>query len=371
MRYLDAREPKGFFSDLLPGDFEGAFEWVPNSTRPFLAIKEFNNLNQTNISNVCISSFADEIISINDNGGKGGFDFQKAKVFNRSIPGAYAVSPPNDGIVKVVGPAWRIALLAKRYTDVLLVDVNHWPEGIDADPTTVEGRAAWYSFAFTLRMAAAVELDIDTLELDAGFQVKNREGSPVGLAFICDKLENGAGYSSWLGRNNNFNRLLRQGLVTEQNSMASQWMENSHRNACDTSCNLCLRDYYNSMYHGLLDWKLGLDMMRLGSDQSVSIDIKSHWEGYANPWITLTTGDASRIAVTMKNLGYQSPLIIESLNVYIHRSRPHVWIERHPLWTDEHPVYSAVFNEVRSKYKKHTIKAMNPFIALRRPADFV
>lgn len=371
MRCLDAREPKGFFSDLNPDDFEGAFEWVPRSTRPFLAIKA-DSPNPINIDNTCVSSFADEIISINDDAGKGGFDFQQAKVHNRLISGAYAVSPDNDHSVKVDGPAWRIALLAKRYTDVLLVDLNHWPEGIFADPTTVEGRAAWYSFAFTLRMAAAVELDIDTTELDAGFQVKNREGLPVGLAFLCDKLENGAGYSSWLGSETNFRKLLQQGSVTKPDSMASQWLKHTHMSACDTSCNLCLRDFYNSMYHGLLDWKLGLDMLHLASDQNVCIDLISSWGSYDNPWTNLLSGDKSRIAVTMQNLGYKPPETIGGLNVYIHRSRPQAWIERHPLWTDEHAVYRTVFSEVSNKYgSKHTIKPMNPFMAIRRPADYV
>ncbi|ABI67646.1 putative helicase [Syntrophomonas wolfei subsp. wolfei str. Goettingen G311] len=370
MRRLDAREPKGFFSDLTPGDFEGVFEWVPNSTRPFLAIKA-DNPHPIHVNNVCISSFADEIISINDDGGKGGFDFQQAKVHNRSIPGAYAVSPASDLFIKVNGPAWRIALLAKRYTDVLLVDLNHWPEGIFADPTTVEGRAAWYSFAFTLRMAAAVELDIDTTELDAGFQVKNREGFPVGLAFLCDKLENGAGYSRWLGSETSFHKLLRQGFLTEPSSMATHWMEHKHKSACDTSCNLCLRDFYNSMYHGLLDWKLGLDMLHLASDQNTSIDLTSSWGNYDNPWTSLVNGDTSKIAVTMQNLGYQPPTNIEGLNVYIHRSRPQVWVERHPLWTDSHSVYQTVYYEISSKYRQHTIKPMNPFMAIRRPADFV
>ena len=32
LRYVDAREPKGFFSDLDAEDFDGQFEWTPRST---------------------------------------------------------------------------------------------------------------------------------------------------------------------------------------------------------------------------------------------------------------------------------------------------------------------------------------------------
>jgi hypothetical protein len=34
---------------------------------------------------------------------------------------------------------------------------------------------------------------------------------------------------------------------------------------CDTSCNLCVRDFYDMPYHGVLDWRLGLDMVRLAA----------------------------------------------------------------------------------------------------------
>lgn len=202
MRCLDAREPRGFISTLSPKDFEGSFDWSPRSSRPFLGIKDIN-AQQKQVNNVCISSFADEIISINDNGGKGGFDLQKAKVFDNNYSGVYAED--NDGQnVTVGGPSFRIALLAKRHTDILLVDIDNWPQGVFANPTTVEGRSAWYSFAFTLRMASAALLDVDASELDAGFRVTNKHGIPSGSAFLCDKLENGAGYSSWLGQEENF-----------------------------------------------------------------------------------------------------------------------------------------------------------------------
>ena len=36
LRPIDAREPKGFFTDQQPTDFDGAFEWNPRATRPTL-----------------------------------------------------------------------------------------------------------------------------------------------------------------------------------------------------------------------------------------------------------------------------------------------------------------------------------------------
>jgi DEAD/DEAH box helicase domain-containing protein len=369
MRCLDAREPKGFISTLAPKDFEGSFDWTPRSSRPFLGIKDIN-AQQSQVNNTRIARFADEIISINDDGGKGGFDFQKAKVYGKTHPGVYAVD--NDGqFVTVGGLSYRIALLARRHTDILLVDFGSWPQGVFANPTTVEGRAAWYSFAFTLRMASAALLDIDTSELDAGFRVTNKNGIPAGSAFLCDKLENGAGYSSWLGQEKNFRNLLEQITTDDPTSIYSRWLNKEHSHTCDTSCNLCLRDFYNSMYHGLLDWRLGLDMIRVASDQNINVDLTSNWGHQENPWQHVIEGTSSRIAITMKNLGYKTPVNVEGQTVYIHNKRPQILIERHPLWTDEHPVYQNIVKLVREEYPKHMINPMNPFVAIRRPADYV
>lgn len=70
LRCLDAREPKGFFTDLQPEDFDGQFEWQPRSTRPSLSVKAASP--HSPILNASVSAFNNEIISINDNGGAGG-----------------------------------------------------------------------------------------------------------------------------------------------------------------------------------------------------------------------------------------------------------------------------------------------------------
>ena len=189
LRPIDAREPKGFFTDLVPEDFEGSFEWTPRSTRPTLSLKSQGTQPQP-IGNTNVSAFEDEIISVNDNGGTGGFDFRSSTtVSGQYYPGAYTVAPRNDSPISVAGATYRIALLSRSRTDILLVDIQKWPEEVFADPIQVGGRAAWYSLAFFLRTAAAAELDVDPTELDAGFRAINQNGIPIGQAFLSDKLE--------------------------------------------------------------------------------------------------------------------------------------------------------------------------------------
>ena len=167
MYVIDAREPKDFVTDLRPEDFEGQFEWTPRSTKPSISFDTDAALN--GVGNAEIGYLYNFISSINDNNGTGGFDFHRATIFDRDI---YAVRPEDENsLIKIIDQSSsRIALLSKRMTDILLVGIKKWPQGVFADPKTIEGRAAWYSFAFWLGIAAGAHLDVDSQELQAGFR---------------------------------------------------------------------------------------------------------------------------------------------------------------------------------------------------------
>lgn len=377
LRYLDAREPKGFFSDLTPEDFDGQFEWTPRSTRPSLSINSdtANNTQPSLIANALVSSFNENIISVNDNGGQGGFDFhERVSVYGQQKNGAYAIAINNpNSPVKPSGKCYRIALLSKRKTDILLVNLNQWQLGIFASPTTIEGRAAWYSFVFWLRVAAGAMLDIDPQELQAGIRTaQDSSGRVIGQGFLCDQLENGAGYCRYLAQLQQFQQLLSEADFTRQNSIAWKWLAQGHKDDCDTSCNMCLRDYRNLPYHGLLDWRLALDMARLMFDASATIDLQTLWGNYPNPWSRLIQGANSPINSLLKPLGYDTPQPFGSLIGFIHqgRNRRQILILRHPLWTDEHPEWIKAVAIAQSQYSGYIVNSANPFILLRRPAEY-
>jgi hypothetical protein len=370
LRTVDAREPKGFFTNLQPEDYDGQFEWQPRSTRPSLSI-DANVAAPASILNASVSAFNDNIISVNDNGGEGGFDFQQATVFGNNKPGAYAVPPDSNSQVGTTGSAYRVALLSRRKTDILLVNIEQWPNGVFADPTTVVGRAAWYSFAFWLRIAAANHLDVDAQELQAGFRSLGENGRVIGQAFLSDKLENGAGYCRFLAQPNQFQELMAQANPHNSNSIARQWLNrHTHSNQCDTSCNLCLRDYQNLAYHGLLDWRLALDMARLVLDAASVVDINSPWGNSPNPWLNLVQGS---IPATLQQLGYREPVQFGTLVGYVHQNsrRRTIRILRHPLWNDTHPEWIAGVTAARSQYPGYQVDSANPFMVLRRPGDCV
>ncbi len=366
LRCLDAREPKGFFTDLQPEDYDGQFEWQPRSTRPSLSIPkpEAELPDFETVCNARVASWNDHIISVNDNGGEGGFEFQQASIYGKERNGAYAVSTSKDP-VSTTGSKYRIALLSRRKTDILLVNLAHWPAGIAANPTTLEGRAAWYSLAFWLRQAAGALLDIDPQELQASFRSLSEEGHAIGEAFLGDQLENGAGYCRFLAQPEEFEKLLQQANPLVNNSIAHQWL-NQHRDECDTSCNLCLRDYHNLAYHGLLDWRLALDMARLLIATDNVPDLHSPWGTLPNPWTTLVE---ERLPKTLKGLGYTpQEETFGSLQGY--QRKQQILLMRHPLWQDNHPAWVDAVQIAREKYPAYEIQTGNPWLLLRRPGEY-
>ena len=373
LRCLDAREPTGFFTNLQPEDFDGQFEWRPNATRPSLSVNaQVGNVQRT--LNASVSAFNDHIISVNDNGGNGGFDFQNALIYGKPKPGAYAVSSDKNSPVTTSGTAYRVALLSRRKTDILLVNIEQWPTGIFADPTTVIGRAAWYSFAFWLRVAAATQLDVDAMELQAGFRSLEQNESVIGQAFLCDHLENGAGYCRFLEKPKEFKKLMDLANPNILSSIASKWINQPHGNVCDTSCNLCLRDYQNLAYHGLLDWRLALDMAQLVLSASSTIDLNSPNGSIPNPWSELYQGMNAPIPATLQRLGYGLPTQFGTLTGYVHQNqkRQTILILRHPLWQDDHPewIASEANAKAQTPYHDYEVKPANPFLILRRPGDY-
>jgi len=259
-------------------DFDGYFEWTPRASRPKMGAT-LQPL--TPRANFGVWSGQETIFVINDNDGTC-FDFVKLSPGETWVTRqALAQIDINNPQINVAAGQDRRALASIKPTDVMVLGVRTWPAGIIQTPLDVNGRAALYSLGFMMRRVAAVRLDIDERELKVGLRIiQDANGQIRGEIFMSDSLENGAGYSSYLGTPAAAEDLLRFLIGQGDTAFYAPLVAPSHEGICQTSCPDCVRDFSNLAFHNILDWRLGLDLARLALDSNAQLDFNiPYWQG--------------------------------------------------------------------------------------------
>ena len=300
-RLAELTEPPGFstwWAISNHSEFRGGFEFTPRALRARMGAGLNNYSPHKNFS---IDRGSARIYRINDNDGCD-FEFRKLATSHfwmiegafdsalRDLPAAEQRRIQRPSFDSAT-PRVRRALAAISNTDVMAAGINDVSVGLCLNPSKPEARAAWYSFGFLVRRAAAVSLDVNESELDLGIQpiadLSTPFAPPTARIFISDSLENGAGYSTFLGDPIRFEELLRYVLgqvrpswtrSTPPDSFHRPLVTPPHSHDCVNSCHRCLREFGNMAYHPILDWRLGLDMAQLALDPNARIDLTtSHW----------------------------------------------------------------------------------------------
>jgi hypothetical protein len=221
---------------------------------------------------------ADFLYVLNDNSGAG---FRLAPAANRRVNGWFSVDLKESRARQYRIPELRtdaavtVALGSRFRTDTLLLSPVEVPSELLLDPSRlmsgVAARAALYSAGFLVREAAARQLDVQGRELRVGVWCEPRLGEAArGWIFLADALENGAGYCTHLGSEDQLVEL----LGSTRAYLAE--LEDERRHRCDSSCYGCLRAYENQAYHALLDWRLARDWIDLVRGHDLDA---TRWEG--------------------------------------------------------------------------------------------
>jgi hypothetical protein len=255
-------EPAGFRTDFRPKDFEGSFTRSARSSTPRIA-PDLSKMSRSEAKGTLAFSGPGEVYVVNDNSGR---QYRFAPVVGSELQdvGSWlSVDLVRSGeLDKAVdeNQMWTGALGLIKTTDAMLLGPRSLRRGLSFDPFSAAARGSWYSLGFMLRSAAARLLDVGVAELDVG--VSYRQLGPEDAhrsqteIFIADNLENGAGYSTWLGQQSSLERLLEEGQ-----KLVDAFSEKEHD--CDSSCPDCLRDFSNLIFHPILDWRLGRDLMEI------------------------------------------------------------------------------------------------------------
>ncbi len=139
-------------------------------------------------------------------------------------------------------------------------------------------RAGFYSSAFLLQRVLADTLDIDPTEIEIA-DITKREiddlvKKNVAEIILTDELPNGSGFVRKLY--DDFEGMLNEALEPKSvDTYIKRIHSEEHQHKCSDACYDCLKVYRNMNWHSLLDWRLGLGILRIFKEK----DYKSGADG--------------------------------------------------------------------------------------------
>lgn len=167
----------------------------------------------------------------------------------------------------------EIALGAKKATEMVKLTINKWPDVIDLSMGSGNKsaiKAALYSAAFLLQRALADKLDVQPDEIEVCVQEEPNNTCPS--IYLSDALPNGAGIVSHLFEEGKLEELINsivnfESFDSSKTKNDKSFMQyiilDEHREKCLTACQKCLMTYSNRGFHHILDWRLGVGILRL------------------------------------------------------------------------------------------------------------
>lgn len=170
--------------------------------------------------------------------------------------------------------ARRVAITAPKVTDVLAIRMEDG-DGLafyDNPASMACRRAAWYSAATIIQRAIALELDVDSLDIEiASVHRLARHGASLrhgAELYLADAHPNGAGLVDWASRN--WEEVL-EGCVagTGSYSRMGEWIRDEWGRSAEQpwrSPDMLLKGFRNRQLHGLIDWSLGLELLAVMCD---------------------------------------------------------------------------------------------------------
>ncbi len=243
------------------------------------------------------------------------------------------------------GPFW---LAARKTTDSLFIAPARRPPGSRIHRVGKAGilsvRAAAISATFLLTQRAALDLDIDPDEFDVlePRRTRNAQGDEIPLLQIADQLVNGAGFCERLARTSLDSLPLVAEIIhsivhDRECYPLADFLPIDHVASCDQACYRCLQRYGNRAWHGLLDWRLGLNFLQQCLDADFVCGLDGQFD--ASPALSDWPMLANRYATAMYRLGSnsESRTLDSGLSAF-RLSANHPWVLIiHPLWDVESP----------------------------------
>ncbi len=241
----------------------------------------------------------------------------------------------------------QIALASNKKTEIfriapaiipLELDLNMFSRETDLPHIKAQSngvRSGYYSAAFLLQRILADKLDVDPTEIEiADISMKTLDDGTerrIAEIILTDELPNGSGFVRYLY--NNFQNILSKTMnPPDANNYLGKIHAPTHQHRCKDACYDCLKVYRNMNYHSLLDWKLGLAMMRVMNDSTYVCGTDGNFNDYIelNDWLAFATELRNSFA---QSFGFTHLSEINRLPVIkFGRNQKNVIMIAHPFW---------------------------------------
>lgn len=202
-------------------------------------------------------------------------------------------SPKQDVLDTLPDQVENVCIASSKSTNVLYVKLLNQRKNLCTDAFGIDEsnhpgaqiaiKAAFYSAANIIQRALASSLDINPEEIElANLQdIFLSDGKHSAEMIFNDQLVNGSGFVRELYEKE-FNKMLTplRDPSKPQNDFIGQLFVDDHIRTCETSCYKCLNVYMNMAYHPVLDWRLGISLLRMLADNQYRCGSDGVFEGY-------------------------------------------------------------------------------------------
>lgn len=372
--------PKGYFTDeYWTTNYNGRYDYNPVVIETKLDCEATNiSLNYVDDTNILLgSNIIPEqgvVRTINTNNGKGfTVDYSTTKddytLYDVNVVGSFKESKDfktgekkveynsepiilrhfNKDTHRALDKFTNIALVSTKITGILqcCIKSNNLEVDLDfvkniqmktkfSEQKVRDIKSAFLSWGYLLRKSITDFLDINTSEFDIDFFVSKDKHPGI---YLMEQLVNGAGYAAFIANNNENGlnsvtqkRILCESLLDKDNpdSIYSIFTKASHAENCECSCYDCLRDYYNQKQHGMINWRLGLDLAKIATNTETPTYL-----GEDNYWKNLLLNriiSFEKIEKMKKDKGLEVKSILENdIILLFHGEEKYLLF--HPLWS--------------------------------------
>lgn len=281
----------------------------------------------------------------------------------------------------------QIALASNKNTEIFRIapttvpfelDLNMFFSETDLPHVKAQSngvRSGYYSAAFLLQRILADKLDVDPTEIeiaDISMKVLNDQTNRrIAEIILTDELPNGSGFVRYLY--NNLSNILSESINPgNPNSYLGKIHSQSHQEKCDDACYDCLKVFRNMNYHSLLDWRLGMSMLRVMNDSTFVCGANGNFNFVElKDWLAFATELRNAFA---QSFGFTNTGEIQSLPIIkFGRNQRNVIVIVHPFWNMRNFTEANWLAEIYNEIKEHTesnggkISIIDTFNLHRRP----